>query len=310
MKLFIRGFAINPVPMPTNLARTKRKKLKLFSHTVIARIFPKGQEGTSLEDSTTQPTIPLLPLLHSTPIWPLNQNLLHLPDALHNAIREVSCLLSQTGRTSCAGWIHKSNFADSPSESVQLSTARKLATVVMEKESCLYSQMFASSENIVADACSRDFHLSDLHLKSLILSHATSQVLFGFRLCPLQPEITSWLTSLLQWQPLDQPWSQEPTRSKLWLGNSTLTYLHSIAITKDPYLEQFNKFQRLRILGAFAQALRDCLFHPKRTIPIKSQQCRASVDCGAQAYIMANRPDPRLDTDGKHAFLLLRLYRG
>ncbi len=89
-----------------------------------------------------------------------------------------------------------------------------------------------------------------------------------------------------------------------------LTYLHSIAITNDPYLEQFTKFQRQRILGAFAQALRDCRFHPKRTTPIKSQQCRASVDCVAQTYIMANRPDPRLDTDGKHSFLLLRQYRG
>jgi hypothetical protein len=142
-------------------------------------------------------------------------------DAIHDNIPTESCLLSQTDSTSCAGWLRKSNFCDSESEVVQLKTAKQLAMIVMKTESCLYSQWFAGSDNSVADACSRDFHLSDAELTHLIYSYIPSQVPFGFNLCPLPVEITSWLTSLLLQQPFSQQWSQEPTRSKLSLGKGT-----------------------------------------------------------------------------------------
>jgi hypothetical protein len=46
-------------------------------------------------------------------------------DTFHQAIEPKSCLLSQTDSTMAMGWLIKSNFADKPNETVQLSTARE-----------------------------------------------------------------------------------------------------------------------------------------------------------------------------------------
>jgi hypothetical protein len=82
------------------------------------------------------------------------------------------------------------------------------------------------------------------------------------------------------------------------------TYLTSISITSDPYLDNFSKIQRIKILGAFAHAIREGRFSPKRSNNIKSKSCRATIGCVAHAFRLANRPDPRLDEDGKSSFIL------
>jgi len=61
-------------------------------------------------------------------------------DHAHGVIDPESCVLSQTNSSSAMGWLRKSNFADKPDEVVQLATARKLADLLLESESCLYSQ--------------------------------------------------------------------------------------------------------------------------------------------------------------------------
>ncbi len=77
----------------------------------------------------------------------------------------------------------------------------------------------------MADCLSRDFHLNDSSLTLLLKSYVPHQIPFGFNLYPLPTEIGSWLTCLLQNQPLKKVWSKEPTRSKLLLGNDiTYTY--------------------------------------------------------------------------------------
>jgi hypothetical protein len=118
-----------------------------------------------------------------------------------------------------------SNFTDSDNEIVQLSTARKLAHIAMDAESCLYSQWFPGKFNEVSDACSRDFHLSDLELTKLILTFVPNQVPFGFRICQFPREIASWLTCLLQKQPQEMQWNQQPLPSKLSLGVDTKSIL-------------------------------------------------------------------------------------
>jgi len=80
-------------------------------------------------------------------------------DIFLGAIEPESCLLSQTDSTTAMGWLRKTNFADKLDEAVQLATARKLADLVLNSESCLYSQWFSGSENSIADSLSRDFHL-------------------------------------------------------------------------------------------------------------------------------------------------------
>lgn len=172
-------------------------------------------------------------------------------DYLHKDIPTESCLLSQTDSTSAAGRLKKSNFTDSDNEIVQLSTARKLAHIVMDAESCLYSQWFPGKFNEVSDACSWDFHLSDLELTKLIFTSVPNQVPFGFRICQFPREIASWLTCLLQKQPQEMQWNQQPLPSKLSLGvdtksilipsqsNQTLTSTISPNSNESKYLELF-----------------------------------------------------------------------
>jgi hypothetical protein len=78
-------------------------------------------------------------------------------DTFHQAIEPESYLLSQTNSMTAMGWLRKSNFANKPDETVQLSTAQKLADLILGSESCLYSQWFPGSHNAIADSLSRDF---------------------------------------------------------------------------------------------------------------------------------------------------------
>jgi hypothetical protein len=139
-------------------------------------------------------------------------------ESLDGTIEEDSCILSQTDSTSATGWLKKINFADSEGEIVQLTTARKLASTVIESNSCLYSQWFEGEENQIADALSHDFHLMNSELTYLILDSIPEQTPFGLIIYPVPLDIYSWLICLLHNQPSKMPWSQEPIRSKLWLG--------------------------------------------------------------------------------------------
>jgi len=87
------------------------------------------------------------------------------------------------------------------------------------------------------------------------------------------------------------------------------TYLKSISVPSDPFLDNFSIFQRNKILGAFAHALRDGRFY-KNKRKVKAETIRSAIDCVAQTYRMANRPDPRFDQDGRPSFLLQRQIRG
>jgi len=87
-------------------------------------------------------------------------------------------------------------------------------------------------------------------------------------------------------------------------------YLTSIGIGNDPYLESFDHGQRHKILCAFAQSIREGRFGSQPPKLLKAKSVRATLDCVAQAYKLADRADPRLDHDGKFAFLLQRQLRG
>jgi hypothetical protein len=143
-----------------------------------------------------------------------------------------SCILSQTDSTTAAGWLHKSNFADSEDEIVQMTTARHLATLIIESKCCLYSQWFPGDENTISDALSRDFHLSNHELSNLINNSALKQVPFGIEIQNLPTEISSWLTCLLRNQPVKEQWSKEPTRSSLYLGTATSRTSYRLDATK------------------------------------------------------------------------------
>jgi hypothetical protein len=131
-------------------------------------------------------------------------------DLLSQGITDESCLLSQMDSTSASGWLHKSNFVDKEDEIVQLTTAHKLANILINSKSCLYSQWFKGDHNAVSDSLSRDFHIPSPNLEFLLKSYVLEQVPFGLEISPLPDEIDSWLTCLLWNQPLREQWSKEP----------------------------------------------------------------------------------------------------
>jgi hypothetical protein len=65
-----------------------------------------------------------------------------------------------------------------------------------------------------------------------------------------------------------------------------------------------------KILSAFAQSIREGRFRPRVSKDLKSKSVRATLDCVAQAYKLADRGDPKLDTNGKLAFFLQRQLHG
>jgi len=87
-------------------------------------------------------------------------------------------------------------------------------------------------------------------------------------------------------------------------------YLLSIGIENDAFLENFNQGQRHKILSAFVQSIREGRFSTQPAKYLKADSVRASLDFVAQAFKLANRPDPRLDPDGKLPFILQRQLRG
>ena len=110
-----------------------------------------------------------------------------------------SCFLSQGDSTSAMGWLRKLNFDDA--KPLHLSLARAMANLIMDHNSCLYSQWFPGDENNLTNALSCDTHLDNDALLTLLLSHVPKQIPEGFCICPLPlklvSQITTWLRNLL-----------------------------------------------------------------------------------------------------------------
>jgi hypothetical protein len=119
-----------------------------------------------------------------------------------------------------AGWLRKSSFADEDDEYIQLVTARKLSSLVIASQSCLYSQWFSGESNTISDSLSRDFHVNETHFQNLLCANFPSQVPFGLNLHPLLNKIVSWVTSLLESRPQKEPWLKEQVRSSFARGSA------------------------------------------------------------------------------------------
>jgi hypothetical protein len=146
-------------------------------------------------------------------------------DVISGRILPEDCLLSQTDSSTSAGWLRKSNFANDLKEDIQLATAKRLATLIINSKCCFYSQWFPGNDNNISDSLSRDFHWSDSHLTGLLSTAFPHQVPFGLEMLPLPTEISSWVTSQLLLLLQTMPWSKEPTRSSFALGVGTETIL-------------------------------------------------------------------------------------
>ncbi len=96
---------------------------------------------------------------------------------------------------------------------------------------------------------------------------------FWFQTVP-SPERNHFLVDLLAAESASKTAVEPATNSKQTLAwNRYQQYIKSIAITSDPFLDNFTKSQRVRILGAFAHAIRENRFSSKKSTFIKSGSC-------------------------------------
>ncbi len=134
-------------------------------------------------------------------------------DVHYRTISNEDCILSQTDSSSAAAWLKKSNFADdvtTSENSIRLSVARKLAQLIIDSTSCLYSQWFKGEHNNVADALSRDHHLSNTELCLLLTSSFPLQTPNGLEIYEVPQEILCWTLLMLRRLPSPPPSSQAP----------------------------------------------------------------------------------------------------
>jgi hypothetical protein len=126
-----------------------------------------------------------------------------------------SVILTGTDSTTAAGWLHHSSFDDSTpdSPSLRLLVARATAQLLLDQSSVLFPKWFAGKENQVADSLSRDHHLANDVLFSLLCSSFPSQIPKGFEICPLPRKLYSQIMTWLHKLPPSLQSPKVPTRS-------------------------------------------------------------------------------------------------
>ena len=105
------------------------------------------------------------------------------------------CILSLSDSSSTVSWLHKSNH-DPQSSPIHNEIARWHAQNLIENDACDYSQHIKGSENLVADSLSRDHHLSDEKLLSLLKTTVPHLLPPNPQIISLHSQNTSWITTL------------------------------------------------------------------------------------------------------------------
>ena len=87
------------------------------------------------------------------------------------------CLLAMGNNTTAAGWCCRTNFRETSEGDqdliVKQKVARKLAMLILESDSVLYTQWFKGTWNLVTDSLSQDVHLlsPNLHTSPIFKWH-------------------------------------------------------------------------------------------------------------------------------------------
>jgi hypothetical protein len=122
-------------------------------------------------------------------------------DILEGDVKPLDCLLVMGDSTTAVGWLHKTRIMhkDMKIEDFQARSkvARKLATLVIENNLCLYSQWFPDKKNVIADSLSRDIDVPANRLTHHFKTLFPTQMPTNFAICPLPDEISSFVLSTL-----------------------------------------------------------------------------------------------------------------
>ena len=95
---------------------------------------------------------------------------------------------------------------------------------------------------------------------------------------------------------------------RAWSGWQKI--LQSIDMNNDEYMDNLRPTQRVYIISAFAHTVRSAEYSKSKISRLGEESVRNSVDHVAQTFRCSQRPDPRLDTDGKPSRLLQLQYKG
>lgn len=107
-------------------------------------------------------------------------------------------LLSFTDSSSALGWLYHSTF-NPVSHPKHDDAARHLALLLFNHEAALYPNHIPGKRNVIADSLSRDFHLTDTSLTSLLHSISPQHITPpNLSLQQLPTTLTSWIVSTLE----------------------------------------------------------------------------------------------------------------
>ena len=118
-------------------------------------------------------------------------------DTIKGTATPLLCYLACSDSISTVGWLHRTNF-QSATQPIHEDCARKIANIMMNNKSTLYSQHQTGKHNCIADILSRWFFLNDIELTTFLLHRYQNQMPTNFHISPLPNELSSWIISCLR----------------------------------------------------------------------------------------------------------------
>ena len=128
-------------------------------------------------------------------------------DMIEGAINPHDCLLAIGDNTTAAGWCKRMNFRSNGEADtdwmIKQKVARRLASLVLDKEAVLYTQWFKGIVNVVTDSLSRDlyFLLPSSH-KIFLQKTAAVQLPNNFKIHQVPSKVSCFITSILKKLPV------------------------------------------------------------------------------------------------------------
>ena len=123
-------------------------------------------------------------------------------------------ILAFTDSSSALGWLYKSSF-NPITQPLHDEVARWLASRIIASDSSLYSQHIRGVYNIIADALSRDFHITDDWLTTLLYFYYPEQMPANFKIQNLNKEVVSWIWSLSHRATMKKECQEKHTKSSM-----------------------------------------------------------------------------------------------
>jgi hypothetical protein len=122
-------------------------------------------------------------------------------DIVEGSAKPLDCILVMGDSTTAVGWLHKTRIMRKDMQvddfQAQTKVARKLATLIIENNMCLYSQWLPGEKNVIADSLSRDIDIPTNQLTARFKSLFPTQMPSNFTISPLPDEISSFIHSTL-----------------------------------------------------------------------------------------------------------------